>query len=542
MEQQQLAVAHLALCAVVLLWDVWVAGRAAQLRAAPRPLAAMSGLAGLLLLPALAVHLLSGSLLTGRAFASIAWIWPLVAALVAVQAIYATTRGLLSPALGVPIAIYDLLLTLVYAAAWLADTGHPVTHPLLALVAAERGAIAFSTVPAALSLPWYLHVPVIAPCTPFRRGLAGVTRIAVGVLALAWTGLIVAALPGASSAVSSYEHFAAERLRERPEHDFTIGVKIFPTVGARIPTSSVQRDLAIADSIGTQALCIYISPRGASEAGLRSLAATLDGVRGERRIVVALDLLTYSTPGAPASGTPSDSTAGDLNAIVRDAARIARILRPDYLVPVVDPMAVGVATGALTAAAPGALAPSRRPGGKEGASPGVSSRRPTVRPLELWERYITAAAGAVRAASADTRVMAHVGGFGASDSALYAWAASRSSPVDAVALTLFPGPRGALDIRDAERTVDSWLLAQRDGPAKEHWILEAGGLPTVHGELSQSRALWGILAWATNHPIVRGVIAFEASDYSTRLGLQTPSGRIRLAAGTLKRAIAGLGE
>ena len=138
--------------------------------------------------------------------------------------------------------------------------------------------------------------------------------------------------------------------------------------------------------------------------------------------------------------------------------------------------------------------------------------------------------------------MAHIGGFSARDSALYAWAASRSSPVDAVALTLFPGPHGALDISQAERTIDSWLVTQRDAPEKEHWILEAGGYPTVHGELSQSRALWGILAWSTNHPIIRGVIAFEASDYSTRLGLQTPSGRIRLAAGTLKRAIAGLGE
>jgi len=540
MKLQQLAIAHLILCAAILLWDLWVAGRAAQLRSAPRLLVAISGLAGLLLLPALAVHLLSGSLLTGRAFASIAWIWPITVALVAIQAIYATTRGLISPVIGLPIAIYDLLLAIVYAAAYLADVGYPVTDPLLVLVAAERGAIALSTVPAALSLPWYLYVPIIVPCAPFRRGVAGATYVVVTAVALAWAGIIVAAFPSASSAVKSYERFAAERLRERPERDFTIGIKIFPTVGALVPTSAVQRDLAIADSIGTQALCIYVSPRGASAAALRSLAETLDGVRGERLIVVALDL-AHAAVGAPGGAGASGGDAGTIDVLVRDAARIARIVRPDYLVPVVDPTSVGASAGAWTIATPGPTNRSRLPRrARDGSfsSPSAAAERP----LGLWQRYIAAAARAVHSANPDTRVMAHIGGFSARDSALYAWAASRSSPVDAVALTLFPGTHGARDISQAERTIDSWLVAQRDAPEKEHWILEAGGYPTVHGELSQSRALWGILAWATNHPIIRGVIAFEASDYSTRLGLQTPSGRIRLAAGTLKRAIAGLGE
>jgi hypothetical protein len=540
MKLQQLAIAHLALCAAILLWDLWVAGRAAQLRSAPRLLVAISGLAGLLLLPALAVHLLSGSLLTGRAFASIAWIWPLTVALVAVQAIYATTRGLLPPVIGIPIAIFDLLLALVYAAAYLADAGYPITEPLLVLIAAERGAIALSTVPAALSLPWYLHVPIIAPSAPLRRGVAGAAYAAVTALALTWAGIIVAAVPGASSAVQSYERFAAERLRERPERDFTIGIKVFPTVGALVPTSSVQRDLAIADSIGTQALCIYVSPRGTSAATLRSLAETLDGVRGERQIIVALDLTHFAPTAFDSGGEPGDGSA-DVDALVRDAARIARILRPDYLVPVVDPTSIGAPAGAWTTATPGPSIRSLR-SGRAGAAPPASPTTTARRPLDRWRRYITAAAHAVHGANPDTRVMAHIGGFTARDSALYAWAASRSSPVDAVALTLFPGTHGALDIRQAERTIDAWLVAQRDAPEKEHWILEAGGYPTVHGELSQSRALWGTLAWATNHPVIRGVIAFEASDYSARLGLQTPSGRIRLSAGTLKRAIAGLGE
>jgi hypothetical protein len=540
MKLQQLAIAHLVLCAAVLHWGLWVAGRAAQLRSAPRLLVTLSGLAGLLILPALAVHLLSGSLLTGRAFASIAWIWPLTVALVAVQAIYATTRGLASPLIGVPVAIYDLVLAISYSAAYLADAGYPVSDPLLALVAAERGAIASSTFSAALALPWYLYIPIIAPCAPLRRGFTGATSVAVTAIALTWTGLIAAALPGASRAVQSYERFAAERLRERPERDFTIGIKIFPTLGELVPTSSVQRDLAIADSISTQALCIYLSPRGATPGALRALAEILDGVRGERLIIVALDL-SRSVPGMPAADRSLVADPAQLDALVRDAARIARILRPDYLVPVLHPTAVGAASAAWSVITPGSLDRSR-PTTIDNGVRATPAGAPPERPLALWKRYITAAARAIHSANPDTRVMAHIGGFSARDSALYAWAASRSSPVDAVALTLFPGPRGALDIRQAEHTIDAWLVAQLDAPGKEHWILEAGGYPTVHGELSQARALWGILAWATNHPIVRGVIAFEASDYSTRLGLQTPSGRSRLAAGTIERAIAGLGE
>ena len=554
MKLPQLAVAHLALCVLVILWDLWVAGRASQLRAAPRMVVVSSGLAGLLLLPALAVHLLSGSLLTGHAFASIAWVWPLTVALVAAQALYATARGMLSPLIGIPIAVYDLLLALVYSAAYAANAGLPVTNQLIALVAAERGAIALGAIQQALILPWFLHIPIIAPCAPLRRGLAGTGRALMAVLALAWAALILAALPGASRAVHSYESFAAERLRERPDRDFTIGIKIFPTLTALVPTSSVQRDLAIADSIGTQALCIYISPRGASESELAALAETLEDVRGGRLMVVALDLA--HDPPLARRNRRSDEVESYLDARVRDVARIARVLRPDYLVPVVNPTGLGIASGrlasgTLTNVAPasgGESSPEVPPAGSlardttvQGVA-NVNAQLPGSPSSSNWRRYITRAAHAARAANSATRVMVHVGAFGARDSALYAWAASSSSPVDAVALTLFPGLHGARDIQEAERTADAWLTAQRPASGKEHWILEAGGYPTAHGELSQARALWGILAWATNHPAVKGVIAFEASDYATRLGLQTPSGRLRLAAGTLKRAIAGLGE
>lgn len=272
MKPHHLATAHLLLCGIVLLWDVWVAGRAAQLRSAPRAVAVTSGLAGLLIVPALAVYLLSGSLLTGHAFASIAWVWPVTVTLVAAQAVYATARSLLSPAVGIPIAVYDILLALICVAAYAVDAGQPITTPFLALVAAERGAVAPSAQPLALALPWFLYLPIIAPCASARRRFPGVGRAVMATLAVAWGTSILVALPGASRAVRSYERFSAERLRERPDHDFAIGLKVFPTLSAAVPTSSGQRDLALADSISAQALSVYISPRGASEAELDALS------------------------------------------------------------------------------------------------------------------------------------------------------------------------------------------------------------------------------------------------------------------------------
>ncbi|HEY9448373.1 MAG TPA: hypothetical protein VIQ60_01430, partial [Gemmatimonadaceae bacterium] len=369
MKLQQLAIAHLALCVVVLLWDLWVAGRTAQLRTAPRLVVFASGLAGLLVLPALAVHLVSGSLLTGRAFASIAWVWPLTVVLVAAQALYATARGLLSPVFGIPIAVYDLLLALIYTTAYAAGAGQPVTNPLLALVAAERGAIALGAIQQALVLPWFLHLPIIAPCSPLRRGLSGAGRAVMALLAVAWGTLILVALPGASRAVQSYERFSAERLRERPDRDFTIGVKVFPTLTALVPTSSEQHDLAIADSIGAQALCIYVSPAGASEAELSALAETLEDVRAGRLLIIALDLAR-----APSLARPErrpDELRAFLDARVRDVARIARILQPDYLVPVVDPAGADLTTPAWNE---------------------IVSTTPGAPSSESWRRYISRAA------------------------------------------------------------------------------------------------------------------------------------------------------
>ena len=90
--RQWLAPAHLALTLVILVWNVVLAGRIAQLRQASKPFAALTGLVGLLLIPAFIVAVATTTLISGRAIASIDWIWPLTVVLVATQAVYALSQ------------------------------------------------------------------------------------------------------------------------------------------------------------------------------------------------------------------------------------------------------------------------------------------------------------------------------------------------------------------------------------------------------------------------------------------------------------------
>jgi hypothetical protein len=301
--------------------------------------------------------------------------------------------------------------------------------------------------------------------------------------------------------VHSYGRYAHQRLQERPDTDFVIGLKIFPTLVSGPSPLALTRDLELVDSIGAEALSVYITPAAVTAAALDSIAHSLEEERADKPLLLALDLSREK----PLAAAERDRY---LAARVRDVARIVGRLHPEYVVPVLDPN--GAAAHAL-----GQLS------------------------LGSWIRYLSDAAVAARRARSGTLVMAHVGGFGARDSALYAWAASSSS-VDAVGVSLFPSLGGAATLDARMRTVDSWLRASRS--TKEHWVLEAGALPMVHGDASQDLAVRGILAWATSRNAIKGLIINEASDYEAPLGLRTPSGRLRPAAATAAAAIRELGE
>ncbi len=498
----QLTTAHLVLTALVLIWNLTISGRAARLQSTQRTMAFLCALSGLLLLPALTVLLVSTSVLTGRALYTLAWVWPATTIVIAIQASYALTQRAVAPPIGAPIVAYDIMLAIVAIARYAIYRGYAVPSPILMLSAADASSLAYSASPLALLLPYFLHIPIVAPPTPGHRGAGTVLRTAVAVLAAIWGTIIVLDVPTATSAVRSYASYANERLTERADSDFAIGLKIFPTLTSGPPPLALESDIDLADTVGAQALSVYIAPQGTSNLSLDSLAHALADQRGERQLFVALDLSSEHKPSAAQQSAYFDARAADL-------ARIIRILHPDFIVPAIDPN-------------------------------GAASRALGRIPIAIWIAYFRHAALIAHQAIPKVRVLAHVGGFGARDSALYAWAAAPASPVDAIGFTLFPWLGGAATLDARMRTADSWLNSYPE--PKEHWVLEAGGLPMAHGEESQARAIWGTLAWATSRRAVKGVIVLEASDYGTPIGLRAPGGRARPAAQTLARAIRVLSE
>ena len=499
----RLAIVHLALSALVLLFDIVIAGRIAHLRDAPRPLSALSAMAGLLIAPALFVTVASSSLLSGRALHSVAWVWPATAILIAAQASYAVWTGRAAPAYGIPIAAYDLLLAAVYAARYAIFLGAGASDSLLALVGAQANALATAH-PMAIGLPVYLHVPILAPVHGTGRRLGALLRGTLAALAMTWTALIVVAFPRAARAVRSYERYAGERLQERPRGDFLVGLKIFPTLAGGPPGLALQNDLALADTMGVGGISVYLAPEGATGRALDSLSRALEQQRrGGKRLIVTLHF-------ARGQWTRSDTAPEHyLEARRGDVERIARRLRPDYLVPVLDPF-------------------------------GSASQVVGELPPQVWTAYLRDAAAAAHRVSPTINVIAHVGGYTARDSLLYAWAAAPASPTDGVGVSLYPWYDGAAALDSRMRTADRWMRASRS--TKQHWVLEASAYPLTHGELSQERALWGALAWATSRSAVKAFVVVQSSDYGSPLGLRAPGGRVRRAAGSLRQAIRALGE
>src|SRR5712671_6276578 len=93
---------YFALTVAMIAWDILMAGRILQLRRTPRPFQRITGIAALLLVPALVVAYTAQSLLYGRAIYLVAWLWPFTTVLFVLQSIYALTRRLVTPLLGFP--------------------------------------------------------------------------------------------------------------------------------------------------------------------------------------------------------------------------------------------------------------------------------------------------------------------------------------------------------------------------------------------------------------------------------------------------------
>jgi len=83
-----LPLVQLALVFIVVIWDVVLTGRIAQVRTLPRPFVFLTALADSCCSLALVIQLASTSAITGRSVTAVDWLWPATVVLFGVQALY----------------------------------------------------------------------------------------------------------------------------------------------------------------------------------------------------------------------------------------------------------------------------------------------------------------------------------------------------------------------------------------------------------------------------------------------------------------------
>ena len=493
---------YLALSIAMIAWDILRAGRIAQLRKMPRSFQAITGIAGLLLVPALVVGYTATSLLYGRAIYLVAWLWPFTALLFVIQTIYALTRRLVTPALGFPLLIYNTIIAVVALTRFMISRGFPPMYFGLALNAAQASMLGTFFGAAALWNPLYLQVPIFAPSLPARWGLTRLARVAMAGAAIALTALVLIELPGAFAGVKSYDLFANQQLQEHPEGDFRIGLKIFPDLHSGPPPVAIGYDLSLADSLDVDAISIVVNPEAARGISLDSLARSIEQARSDSTLLIVA--LGYSKKGADEFKRSREAYT---TARLKDIDQISRRLKPDYLIPATDPMEEGL-------------------------------RMLGMQDPAYWIDYFTRAARLAHYIYPRIKVSVPMSSYGTRDSTLYAWAARPGSPIDAVGFSLLAGFDGARSLDTHMRVAARWM---RQFPRpKEHWVFAAGGYPLVHGEESQYDAIWGALAWATAQTPIKGLVVYEGGDYNTARGIRASGGRLRPIFDGLVKAEKGL--
>ena len=491
-----------ALTVAMIAWDILMAGRIVQLRRTPRAFQRITGIAALLLVPALVVAYTAQSLLYGRAIYLVAWLWPFTTMLFVLQSIYALARRLVTPLLGFPLLIYNFIIATVAVTKFIISRGASPAEFALALNAAQASMLGTFFGTAALWNPIYLQVPIFAPSLPARWGFTRLARVALAGAAIAMTALVVVELPGAVAGIRSYAPHARDQLQEHPDGDFRIGLKIFPDLRSGPPPLAIENDVALADTLDVDALSVVIDPEAARGIALDSLARSIDRSRADSTLlIVAL--------GYPKKGEQEIRQSREAYTVARlkDIDRIARRLKPDYLIPAVDPFDEG--------------------------SRALGEQTP-----QYWIDYFTRAARVAHYIYPRIKVGLPISSYGTRDSTLYAWAARRGSPIDVVGFSLLAGFDGARSLDTHLRVAQRWMR-QFPNP-KEHWVFSTGGYPLAHGEQNQMLTIWGVLAWATAETPIKGLVIYEGGDYYTLRGLRAAGGRLRPATGAILKAEKGL--
>src|SRR5919112_702686 len=496
---------QIVLVLMVLVWDVALTSRIVQVRTLPRTFVALTALAGFLLLPSLVIHLATANAITGRSVTEVDWLWPVTLILFALQALYAAMRRLVNPFIGFFISSFDVLIAVDAVLRSIAATGSTLPAPALLFLAATTGTFSFVlTSSTVVSSPLLVLVPMIAPAFPALRRATATFRLFLAMVAASWVIIFITQLTPADQAVNSYRIHdpRSEKLQERPEGDFEIGLKLFPDLEGPPPPVAIRNDLALADTLEVSVVSVVIVPEEMTGPALDSLASALEMIRRDSTQLIVT--LGYPRPLLPLPGR----TFNDARRL-QTIEGVVRRLRPDVLLPAEDPYDSG-------------------------------TRAAGQRPPQFWESYITRAAAIAKRVRPRTRIGVSASAYDRRDSTLYAWAAAPDSPVDVVGFTLFPSRTGVRTMDAATHAADRWM--RESNSKKDHWVFAAGGFPEAHGEVSQERAVWAALAWATSRPAVKGLIVSEAGDYGTITGLRAPDGHLRRATYAVMSAMRGVKE
>jgi hypothetical protein len=432
------------------------------------------------------------------------WVWPAVLVLFAVQAVYAVALRMVNLAWGLPIMVYDVLIALIGIVRYMVAHGMTPADPLVTLLAAQSLAMVIAGGTAnVLASPFFLNMPMVSPAFPALRRVTASFRLVMSMLAIMWiVFILVLGGPRAVTQLRNYQVHARDQLRERPNADFAVGLKILPDMSGPPPKPAIKTDSALVDTLEVGAVAVVIAP-GASRVLLDSVAKVLDPIRRDStRVIVAIG---YRGSLLPELGKVPLNEAQRLATV----KLVVQRLHPDILLPAEDPYGSG-------ARAVGTLSPQR------------------------WQSYLTDAARVAKSADRHVRVGVAASAYTENDSTLYAWAAAKGSPMDVVGFSLFPAPYIGGGIQTDTRTADRWLRATP--PVKDQWVFATGGYPLAYGELSQAEAVWEVLAWATDHPSIKGAIVYEAGDYGQARGLRAPNGRLRVVTRRVMTAIQQLRE
>ena len=150
------------------------------------------------------------------------------------------------------------------------------------------------------------------------------------------TAVVLVEIPDGLAAVRSYPRYESQRLQERPAGDFALGLKIFPDLSAPVSRLALRNDTALAHQLDVDVVSIVLTPEAIEGPTLDSLSRALAGLRADSVLLVVS--LGYSPNNR---GALKESVASFNETRLRHLDQVIRRLRPDILLPAVEPYGDG---------------------------------------------------------------------------------------------------------------------------------------------------------------------------------------------------------